>query len=126
MPTKVDFLASRIYHIGKSVEVTYANKKLEKELASEKEMARHRGQLASKLKLRLFTLRAASSLDLVSKLPPDRCHELIGSRKGVFSVDLNANWRLLFKPDPMPLRQDGGVDLAAVTRVQILSIEDTH
>lgn len=108
------------------MEVTYANKKLEKELTSEKEMARHRGQLASKLKLRLFTLRAASNLDLVPKLPPDRCHELIGIRKGVFSVDLNANWRLLFKPDPTLLRPDGGVDLAAVTRVQILSIEDTH
>jgi plasmid maintenance system killer protein len=108
------------------VEITYANRKLEKELTSEKEMSRQLGHVATKLKLRLFTLRAVSNLDLVPKHPPDRCHELIGSRKGTFTVDLSPNWRLVFKPDPMVQRPDGGIDLAAVTRVQILSIEDTH
>ncbi len=108
------------------MEVTYANKKLEKELTSKKEIARHYGHVAVKLMRRISILRAVSNLALVSKDPPERLHELTGSRKGVFSVDLSANWRLLFKPDPMLLRPDGGVDLAAVTRVQILSIEDTH
>ena len=104
------------------MEITYANRKLEKELTSDKELARRHGHIAAKLKLRLFTLRAVSNLELVPKLPPDRCHELTGSRKGTFTVDVSPNWRLAFKPDPMVLRQDGGVDLAAVTRIQILSI----
>lgn len=108
------------------MELTYASKKLEKELNSGKEIARRYGHVAKPLMLRLFTLRAVSNLELVPKLPPDRCHELVGSRKGEFAVVLTGNWRLIFKPDPAILKPDGGIDLAAVTRIQILSIEDYH
>jgi proteic killer suppression protein len=43
-------------------------------------------------------------------------------------VVLTGNWRLIFRPDhdPVPQRSDGGIDLAAVTAVIIVAIEDYH
>ncbi len=36
--------------------------------------------------------------------------------------------RLLFIPadDPIPSKKDGGIDLARVTEIEIIEIEDTH
>ena len=43
-------------------------------------------------------------------------------------VDLVQPFRLLFEPadTPIPRKNDGGIDLAQVTAVQITAIEDTH
>lgn len=73
-------------------------------------------------------LSAADSLVDISRLPPARCHELVGDRKGVFSVDLEHPFRLLFIPanDPLPLNSQGGINLSEVTEVEIIGIEDTH
>lgn len=73
-------------------------------------------------------LSAADSLADISRMPPARRHELVGDRKGVFSVDLEHPFRLLFIPanDPMPLNSQGGINLSEVTEVEIIGIEDTH
>jgi proteic killer suppression protein len=73
-------------------------------------------------------LSAADSLADISRLPPARRHELVGDRKGVFSVDLEHPFRLLFIPanDPLPLNSQGGINLSEVTEVEIIGIEDTH
>jgi len=108
------------------MELTYATKKLEKLLNTDKEIQKHFGHVAKPLKNRMGSLRAVSNLDQVPKVPPERCHELVGIRKGEFSVVLQGNWRLIFKPDPAAYRPDGGIDLVAVTRIEILSVEDYH
>ena len=53
---------------------------------------------------------------------------LSGDRKGLFAVDLEHPFRLEFKPnhDPVPLKEDGGVDLDEVTAVTIMAVEDYH
>lgn len=73
-------------------------------------------------------LSAAFSLNDISKLPPPRCHELIGNRKGQFSVDLEHPYRLIFIPadDPLPVLPDGGLDWSGVTEIEIIEIADTH
>lgn len=73
-------------------------------------------------------LQAADTLNVVSRLPPARCHELTGNRQGQFSVDLDHPYRLLFIPanDPLPEREDGGLDRSQVTEVEIIGIVDTH
>ena len=76
-------------------------------------------------------LRAAVSLmDFwPPKSGPSRCHELTqGQRKGQLSVDLDHPYRLIFVPDhnPVPKREDGGLDWSQVTAVKILGVEDTH
>ena len=71
---------------------------------------------------------AEDSLSDISYLPPPRLHELTGKGKGQFSVDLQHPYRLLFivANVPIPVKGDGGIDLNAVTEIEIINIKDTH
>lgn len=84
--------------------------------------------MARKLQQRLMELKAASCLADISKVPPPRCHQLSGDRGVQLSVDLEHPYRLLFIPanDPIPVKQDGGLDWAKVTEIEIVEIVDTH
>lgn len=111
------------------MKIYYHTKKLEKVCTQEREMHKKLGdEMARKLKQRLMELRAAETLSDISHLPPPRLHELSGNRAGQFSVDLVHPQRLLFIPanEPVPLKEDGGIDREQVTEVEILEIVDTH
>ncbi len=110
------------------MELSFSNRKLEKQLTDPRELTRTFGQLAPKIKMRLKNLRDAESLDVMRMIPAARCHELSGDRKGELAVDVSGNFRLLFVPDhnPLPRKPDGGLDWEAVTRICIISIEDYH
>ncbi len=84
--------------------------------------------MARKLQQRLMELKAASCLDDISRVPPPRCHQLSGNRIGQLSVDLEHPYRLLFIPanNPIPVTQDGGLECAKVTEIEIVEIADTH
>ncbi|MFH1965669.1 MAG: hypothetical protein ABIJ42_09040 [Acidobacteriota bacterium] len=76
-------------------------------------------------------LRAAESLKdfWPPKNGPERCHELTGGKlSGRLSVDLDFPYRLIFIPDhdPVPVKEDGGLDWSRVTAIKLLGIEDTH
>ena len=83
---------------------------------------------AGLIRRRLDDLRAATCLGEISKLPPARCHELVGKRKGQLSVDLEHPYRLVFEPanEPCPRLLDGGLDWSEVTAVRMIGVEDTH
>lgn len=83
--------------------------------------------LAKHIRKRLDDLDAASALEDMRTLP-GRCEELSGDREGEFSVRLNGNWRLIFKPNnsPRPTKEDGGLDWTQVTAVQITDVVDYH
>lgn len=109
--------------------IYFRTSKLQKLCSKEREMLKQRGRvMADKLQQRLMELNAAETLADVSHLPPPRCHELSGNRAGQFSVDLEHPYRLLFIPadDPIPLKEDGGIDLSQVREIEIIEIEDTH
>ncbi len=111
------------------MEVFFRRKQFQKVCNSESVMLCELGKKqAQKLKQRLLELRVAASLEEISKVPPPRCHELAGDRKGQLSVDLDHPFRLIFIPanDPVPAKPDGGLDWAGVTSVEILEIADTH
>jgi len=78
--------------------------------------------------MRLTVLEAAESLNDVPTAPPTRRHPLQGNRKGCFAVDLKHPFRIVLKPaqHPIPKRDDGGIDLFAVTAIEIIDIEDYH
>ena len=84
--------------------------------------------MALKLQQRLMELKAAYCLADISRVPPARCHPLSGNRDGQLSVDLKHPYRLLFIPanDPIPVTQDGGLNWAKVTEIEIVEIIDTH
>ncbi len=87
-------------------------------------------QMARALQKRLMELKASDCLKDMekSKMPQARCHELIGNRKGQISVDLKHPYRLIFIPsgNPVPRKQDGGLDWERITEVEIIDIVDTH
>lgn len=66
---------------------------------------------AKKLKMQLAALDTAQSLDDMD-IPGYRLHQLTGDKRGIWSITVNANWRLSFE------FEDGNV--------YILSYEDYH
>ena len=110
------------------MEIYFKTKKLQKQCSDNREMIKDFGpKMSKKLAQRLMELMAAESLNDLSHLPPARCHEL-ENRRGVFSVDLEYPSRLLFIPahEPVPLKEDGGIERQHVTEVEVIAIEDTH
>ena len=76
---------------------------------------------------RIKDLEAAETLADMSAYPGG-CHPLKGTRKGQYSVRLWGGLRLVFVPshNPMPLNDDGGLDLDKVIAVEIDSVVDYH
>ena len=91
-------------------------------------MQRAFGQRTRSLRRRLRALSQASNLADVPTDPPERRHQLTGDRKGQLAVMLTGNWRLIFEPDhdPVPLKDDGGLDLEQVTAIKFIEIVDYH
>ena len=113
------------------MDVVFSSKKLNKQLSEEKVMVRvHGRRRCDLLKVILTQLRAAPNLGVFAPpySPPHRCHELKGNKKGVLSVDLDHPYRLLFRPinDPVPMREEGGLDWSGITAIEITGVEDTH
>jgi plasmid maintenance system killer protein len=109
--------------------ILFKTAKLEKECNNENLMERRFGSKRSKLlKRRLTELSAVNALADLRHLPQTRCHELKGNLKGYLSVDLDHPYRLIFEPadNPIPKKQDGGLDWNKVTKVMIIGVEDTH
>ncbi len=109
--------------------IYFRTKKLQKLCSYRKEAEKHLGtKKAEKLLQRMMQLSAAANLQEISHLPPSRCHELSGDRRGQISVDLEHPYRLLFIPsnNPRPIKKDGGLDWSKVTEIEIIEIEDTH
>jgi proteic killer suppression protein len=110
------------------MELDFASASLRKRMEDNKAMSKAFGERAKPLRLRLALLRQAANLADVSHVPPPRRHRLTGDRDGQYAVDLKHPWRLVFEPanDPLPVLDDGSLDLAAVTRVRILDVTDYH
>ena len=80
------------------------------------------------LRRRLDDLRAADALADISHLPPTRCHELKGDREGQLAINLKHPYRLIFEPanEPIPKKEDGGLDWTKTTAILIIEVEDYH
>ncbi|MBF0565820.1 MAG: type II toxin-antitoxin system RelE/ParE family toxin [Nitrospirae bacterium] len=110
------------------MDISFINHKMQKTFNSEKELKKVYGKLDRYIRRRMTVLRAVHSLSDVPIRLPERRHELAGDKKGNFAVDLVKNYRLVFKPnnDPLPISQDGGLDLKRITAITIVEVEDYH
>ena len=110
------------------MEIHYRTKKLERSLTTDKGLAKEYGSLAKKIKQRMHQLKSADNLAVLSKLPVLRLHQHKGKNKGIWSIDIHKNWRILFEiaQDPIPTLEDGGVDIKKVSIIRIESIADPH
>lgn len=110
------------------MEISFANRKLQKLCESEKELRRAYGSDgAKKVMRRLSDLRAAATLDVMRNLP-GRIHELDGDRAGELAIDLAGGRRLVIAPtNGWPDEKEDGADVwAEVDAVQVLEIVDYH
>jgi len=113
------------------LDISFKNKRLQKEFQEGKTLLRIHGEKrAKKIMARMQALRAANSLGdfWPPFFGPERCHELTGNRKGKLSMDLDHPYRLIIGPDhsPLPVKPDGGLDWKLVTAVMVFGVEDTH
>ena len=111
------------------MDISFRTSKLTKTFNSEKALKQEYGErMARAIMIRLAVLRNAQALSRVPTTPPDRCHLLTGRRKGQYAVDLVHPQRLIFEPnhDPVPLRDDGGIDTDEVTAITIIDVVDYH
>jgi len=84
------------------------------------------GKLCGPLQRRLTEIEAA---DTLADLPAHaKCHPLVGKRAGQYGLKLTGSVRLIIVPDhdPIPTTDDGGVDLASITKVEIIEVVDYH
>ena len=110
------------------MEITFSSAKLQKTLNTQGLLIKTHGpDRAKRIRRRLDDIAAANCLQDI-RLLPGRCHELTGDRAGQLALDLDHPYRLIFKSahDPVPAKDDGGLDWIAVTSVVILGIEDYH
>ncbi|MDM4519349.1 type II toxin-antitoxin system RelE/ParE family toxin, partial [Klebsiella oxytoca] len=54
-------------------------------------------QFSQRLKLILTALNTATTLQDMMDLKALRCHPLKGDRQGEYSLEVNGNWRVVFK-----------------------------
>jgi proteic killer suppression protein len=111
------------------MEIGYRTRRLARICLEAAEAQRQLGPAnARKLQQRLFELRTTDNLADMMQFASARCHALRGDRAGQYAVSLQGPWRLVFVPDvdPLPRRADGGLDLAAVSAIEIMEVEDYH
>ena len=106
------------------MEIAFRTRKLEKAFNSADALKKTYGARMT----RIAVLSAARSLVLVPTTPPDRRHQLSGDRYEQFAVDLVQPYRLVFEAnhEPIPRREDGGIDTERVTAIRILNVVDYH
>ena len=78
--------------------------------------------------MRLAVLREAANLAEAQARPALGLHQLSENRAGQFAVNLVYPRRLVFLPNhnPIPLKQDGGIDIEQVTSITIIEVVNYH
>jgi proteic killer suppression protein len=110
------------------VDVSWRDRKLQSDSRSDKLGSKRWGKDEWKiLKRRLVSLEAAPTMRDLHGVPGG-FHALTGDRKGHFAMSVTRNRRLILEPDhdPIPTKEDGGIDEAQVSAVRVLEVVDDH
>ncbi len=111
------------------MDIGFRTRKLERTFNAAHTLQKSYGaRMAKTIMSRMAVLRAAPSLEVVPTTPPERRHQLVGDRDELFAVDLVHPHRLVFEAnhEPVPRRDDGGIDTEQVTAITILDVVDYH
>ena len=111
------------------MDIAFRTRKLAKTFNRADALRRTYGaRMAETIETRMAFLMAAGNLSMVPTEPPYRRHQLAGDRDERFAVDLVHPYRLVFEPDhdPVPRKDDGGIDVARVTAIEVTEVTDYH
>jgi plasmid maintenance system killer protein len=109
------------------MEIEYDSNNLRKKLSSATEIKKAYGTMAQKISQRLAEIRASPNLSVLMTIPAANCHALI-NRNGDWALSISGNYRLIFKiaNNPIPKKEDDGIDTIKVTDIIIMGTEDYH
>lgn len=111
------------------MEVTFGSAKMRRAFASPGTLAQKFGpQLGKVLERRINELIALPDLLAGFAIPHLHLHQLSNNRDEEFAVTLVGPKRLILRVahDPVPRVDDGGIGVAAVTKVEITEVVDYH
>lgn len=111
------------------MDIAFRTRKLEKAFNAADTLQKTYGaRMARTVMIRMAVLRAAPSLAAVPTTPPDRRHQLGGDRDEQFAIDLVHPHRLVFEVnhEPVPRKDDGGIDAERVRAITVLDVVDYH
>jgi len=110
------------------MKIEYQKNKLKKQLSSATEIKKNFGVNAKRVSSRLDDLTSSPNLSVLIQIPAANCHQLSGSRKGEWALNISANHRMIFEVinNPLPKNEDGSIDTVQVTDICILEIVDYH
>jgi len=118
-----------VYTGDKAIQVKFQKPELQQAFQDEKAAQRlfSDAKRARLYQRRIKDLEAVETLAHMSAYPGG-CHPLKGTRSGLYSLRLWGGLRLVIVPahNPLPLKDDGGLDLDRVTAIEISSVEDYH
>jgi toxin HigB-1 len=85
------------------------------------------GKAKGKLRQRLDDIHAARTMADLAKLP-GKHHALKANRRGTWACHIEEPYRLVYKPlaDPLPVSEDGRLDLEEIEVVSIIEVIDYH
>lgn len=83
---------------------------------------------AKRVAQRMEEIRASTNLAVLMQIRAANCHPLTGDKDGEWAVDISANHRLVFEIDqePIPIKEDGGINTILVTDIRIITTTDYH
>lgn len=111
------------------MQLYFVSTQLRKLCSSEKELVRRFGDRRGRVIARRLTeLVALPALSLAYEVPHLRLHQLKAERDGQYAITVVDPYRLIVRPaeNPVPRRDDGGIDPERVESLVVVEIVDYH
>jgi proteic killer suppression protein len=108
--------------------VDFKSNKLRKQLTTAAEIKKSFGVNAKRVAQRMDDINASDNLQVLCNIPQANCHPLTGNKDGEWAVDISGNHRIIFiiTNDPIPIKEDGGINRILVTDIQIISAQEDY
>lgn len=112
---------------GVNLRIEYGSKRFEKQCDPKGASKKFGAEKAKMLQRRREQMTFAPTLKDFKDVHV-HCEALTGDMAGEWSVRLTANWRLVFElaDEPLPRKEDGGIEITQVEAVRLLRVEDYH
>jgi plasmid maintenance system killer protein len=110
------------------MEIEYSTNKLKKQFSNASEIKKAFGVNAKRVSSRIDDIITSPNLAVLMQLPAANCHPLKGNNQDKWALDISANYRLIFEivNNPIPLKEDGGINTIKVTHIRIVETTDYH
>lgn len=109
------------------MEIQFKNGRWQKLIESERELKRrYSTNLAKQVQIRIYQLKSSSNLEDLFRVK-GKWHLLKGDRKGQYAASLPDGERLIIEPsEPVPYKEDGGIDTSKVDSIIVIKIGNYH